>query len=56
MIGFLRGQVIEKAPKDALARPSLTLMRILLCVPPWVGVPLNRPVEVLKLADSKACP
>ena len=43
--------VIEKAPKDALARPSLTLMRILLCVPPWVGVPLNRPVEVLKLAQ-----
>ena len=43
--------VIENAASVALARPSLTLMRMLLCVPPCVGVPLNRPVEVLKLAQ-----
>ena len=42
---------IENAESDALARPSLTLMRMLVCVPPWVGVPLNRPVAVSKLAQ-----
>jgi hypothetical protein len=44
---------IENAGSDAVARPSLTVMTMLLEVPTFalVGVPLKRPVEVLKVAQ-----
>ena len=46
--------VIENAGSAALAMPSLTLITILERVPVTAGVPLNRPVEVLKLAPAGA--
>jgi hypothetical protein len=42
---------IEKARSEAVARPSLTPITMLLVVPDAVGVPLRRPVEVLNVAQ-----
>ena len=44
--------MILKAGRLTVLLPSLTRMTILLCTPAWVGVPLRRPVPVLKLAHD----
>ena len=43
---------IENAGSAVLTRPSLTLMMMLPKVPVAVGVPLKRPVVVLKVAQA----
>jgi hypothetical protein len=44
--------VIENTGSDVLVMPSLTLMTIFPCVAATVGVPLNRPVAVLNVAQA----
>ena len=53
VLGF-EATVIENVGNDVLAVPSLTLMTMPACVAAAVGVPLNRPVDVLKLAQAGA--
>ena len=43
--------VMLKAGSEVVTVPSPTLITILLVVPALVGVPLRRPVEVLKVAQ-----
>ena len=44
--------VIVKAGSDFLYQPSMTEIRMFEYVPATVGVPLRRPVTVLKLAQA----
>jgi len=48
--------VIVKAGSDFVLFPSLTEMRMFENVPATVGVPLRRPVLVLKLAQAGRLP
>src|SRR5690606_37370290 len=52
--GAAAATVIEKAGREAVALPSLTVMRMFECVPtcPDPGVPCSRPVDVLNVSHD----